>query len=315
MRVLYDLVIVGGGAAGLTAALYASRSGLDCIVLDPSSPEGSSIALTDAVENYTGFSDIAGFDLIQHFYSHAKSFGANFVRQSLVGIRKIYDGFILECSDSEVKTKSVILCMGATHKKLGIDGENKFEGRGVSYCAVCDGYFFKDKTVAVIGGGNTAVTEATYLSHICKRVILIHRGDALKADRVLVQKLEKSGNVKIFYNTNVVKIDGDEKVKSVTLDNEKIMKTDGVFVAVGLEPRTECVKGFVKTDDNGSGYCRRSAAPPGSRSASERQWQRHCQASRCRPPPACPAPGSAGRSTAPSCRRWPRSPPERKTRR
>lgn len=226
MRVLYDLVIVGGGAAGLTAALYASRSGLDCIVLDPSSPEGSSIALTDAVENYTGFSDIAGFDLIQHFYSHAKSFGANFVRQSLVGIRKNYDGFILECSDSEVKTKSVILCMGATHKKLGIDGENKFEGRGVSYCAVCDGYFFKDKTVAVIGGGNTAVTEATYLSHICKRVFLIHRGDALKADRVLVQKLEKSGNV-------------------------KILKTDGVFVAVGLEPRTECVKGFVKTDDNG----------------------------------------------------------------
>ena len=208
MRVLYDLVIVGGGAAGLTAALYASRSGLDCIVLDPSSPEGSSIALTDAVENYTGFSDIAGFDLIQHFYSHAKSFGANFVRQSLVG-------------------------------------------RGVSYCAVCDGYFFKDKTVAVIGGGNTAVTEATYLSHICKRVFLIHRGDVLKADRVLVQKLEKSGNVKILYNTNVVKIDGDEKVKSVTLDNEKILKTDGVFVAVGLEPRTECVKGFVKTDDNG----------------------------------------------------------------
>ena len=148
MRVLYDLVIVGGGAAGLTAALYASRSGLDCIVLDPSSPEGSSIALTDAVENYTGFSDIAGFDLIQHFYSHAKSFGANFVRQSLVGIRKNYDGFILECSDSEVKTKSVILCMGATHKKLGIDGESKFEGRGVSYCAVCDGYFFKDKTSA-----------------------------------------------------------------------------------------------------------------------------------------------------------------------
>ena len=147
MRVLYDLVIVGGGAAGLTAALYASRSGLDCIVLDPSSPEGSSIALTDAVENYTGFSDIAGFDLIQHFYSHAKSFGANFVRQALVGIRKNYDGFILECSDSEVKTKSVILCMGATHKKLGIDGENKFEGRGVSYCAVCDGYFFKDKTM------------------------------------------------------------------------------------------------------------------------------------------------------------------------
>lgn len=165
MRVLYDLVIVGGGAAGLTAALYASRSGLDCIVLDPSSPEGSSIALTDAVENYTGFSDIAGFDLIQHFYSHAKSFGANFVKQSLVGIRKNYDGFILECSDSEVKTKSVILCMGATHKKLGIDGV--------------------------------------------------------------------------------------EKVKSVTLDNEKILKTDGVFVAVGLEPRTECVKGFVKTDDNG----------------------------------------------------------------
>lgn len=113
----------------------------------------------DAVENYTGFSDIAGFDLIQHFYSHAKLFGADFVRQALVGIRKNYDGFTLECSDSEVKTKSVILCMGATHKKLGIDGENKFEGRGVSYCAVCDGYFFKDKTVAVIGGGNTAVTR------------------------------------------------------------------------------------------------------------------------------------------------------------
>lgn len=251
MTALYDLVIAGGGAAGLTAALYASRSGLDYIVLDPASPEGSSIALTDAVENYTGFTDIAGFDLIQHFYSHAKSLGAEFVRQSLVGIRKNYDGFILECSNGEIKAKSVILCMGATHKKLGIDGESEFEGRGVSYCAVCDGYFFKDKTVSVIGGGNTAVTEATFLSHICKKVFLIYRGSALKADKVLVQKLEKSGNVKIFYNTNVEKINGDSKVTSLTLDCGKLLRTDGVFVAVGLEPRTECVKGVVKTDENG----------------------------------------------------------------
>ena len=193
MRVLYDLVIVGGGAAGLTAALYASRSGLDCIVLDPSSPEGSSIALTDAVENYTGFSDIAGFDLIQHFYSHAKSFGANFVRQSLVGIRKNYDGFILECSDSEVKTKSVILCMGATHKKLGIDGENKFEGRGVSYCAVCDGYFFQRQN----SGGNRRRKHRRYRGDLSfsymQTGFSYSQGDALKADRVLVQKLEKSG--------------------------------------------------------------------------------------------------------------------------
>lgn len=251
MSVLYDLVIVGGGAAGLTAALYARRSGLDCVVLDPASPEGSSIALSDAVENYTGFSDIAGFDLIQHFYSHAKSFGANFIRQALVGIRKNYDGFILECSNDEIKARSVILCMGATHKKLGIEGESRFEGRGVSYCAVCDGYFFKDKTVSVIGGGNTAVSEATFLSHICKKVFLIYRGDTLKADRVLVNKLEKSGNIKILYNTNVTQINGNEKVDSVTLDNGKILKTDGVFVAVGLEPRTECVKGVVKTDEKG----------------------------------------------------------------
>lgn len=248
---MYDLVIVGGGAAGLTAALYALRSGLDCVVLDPASPEGSSIALSDAVENYTGFSDIAGFDLIQHFYSHAKSFGANFIRQALVGIRKNYDGFILECSNDEIKAKSVILCMGATHKKLGIEGEARFEGRGVSYCAVCDGYFFKDKTASVIGGGNTAVSEATFLSHICKKVFLIYRGDKLKADRVLVKKLEKSGNIKILYNTNVTQINGGEKAESVTLDNGKNLKTDGVFIAVGLEPRTECVKGVVKTDENG----------------------------------------------------------------
>lgn len=251
MSSLYDLVIAGGGAAGLTAALYASRSALDYIVLDPSSPEGSSIALTDAVENYTGFNDIAGFDLIQHFYSHAKSLGAVFVRESLVGIRKNYDGFILECDSGEIKTRSVILCMGATHRKLRVKGESEFEGRGVSYCAVCDGYFFKDKTVVVVGGGNTAVTEAQYLSHICKRVYLVHRREKLKADKSLVNKLEKANNVKILYNTGVAAINGTKSVESVTLSNNKVLKTNGVFAAIGLEPRTECVKGLVKTDEYG----------------------------------------------------------------
>ena len=188
-------------------------------MLDPSSPEGSSIALTDAVENYTGFSDIAGFDLIQHFYSHAKSFGANFVRQSLVGIRKNYDGFILECSDSEVKTKSVILCMGATHKKLGIDGENKFEGRGVSYCAVCDGAFYAGRDVAVVGGGNVAMDAARCSKRLGAEVYVVYRRgmEELPARHEEVEHAIEEGVIFKTLN-NPVQINGDEQdcVKSMT---------------------------------------------------------------------------------------------------
>ena len=243
-----NVIIIGAGPAGISAALYAARGNLNPLVINNGI---GALEKAEKIENYYGLEQpLSGSELYERGLEQARHLGVRILEAQVLGIGG-FDTFTVKTTEGDFDTISVILATGGKRSTPKIPGIQEFEGRGVSYCAVCDGYFFKDKTVAVIGGGNTAVTEATYLSHICKRVFIIHRGDALKADRVLVQKLEKSGNVKILYNTNVVKIDGDEKVKSVTLDNEKILKTDGVFVAVGLEPRTGCVKGFVKTDDNG----------------------------------------------------------------
>lgn len=251
MNKVYDLIIAGGGASGLTAALYAARNGYDFIVIDPAPPAGSSAALADEVDNYTGFSNISGFELMQKFYTHAKELGTQFVKDEIKNIEKSDKIFIVACARNNYYSKAVIYCAGASHKKLGVSGEKEFAGKGVSYCAVCDGFFFKDKVVTVVGGGNTAVSEALYLSDICKKVFLVHRRDKLKADKVSVKKLESTGNAEIIYNNEIARINGGSKVTSVLLKNGKELKTDGVFIAIGLSPRSFAVEGIVDIDRGG----------------------------------------------------------------
>lgn len=251
MNKIYDLIIAGSGAAGLTAALYASRNGLNYIVIDPSPPAGSSVALADEVDNYTGFSNISGFELMQKFYAHAKSLGTQFVNDEIKKIEKTDGVFTVICAKDDYQSKTVIYSLGAAHKKLGVSGEQEFLGKGVGYCAVCDGFFFKDKIAVVAGGGNTAVTEALYLSNICKKVFLVHRRDKLKADKVSVKKLVSTGNAEIIYNNEIARINGGSKVTSVLLKNGKELKTDGVFIAIGLSPRSFAVEGIVDIDSRG----------------------------------------------------------------
>lgn len=251
MNKVYDLIIAGGGASGLTAALYAARNGYDFIVIDPAPPAGSSAALAEEVDNYTGFSNISGFELMQKFYAHAKELGTQFVKDEVQNIEKSDGIFTVGCAKKNYRAKTVIFCAGASHKNLGVSGEEEFAGKGVSYCAVCDGFFFKDKVVTVVGGGNTAVSDALYLSKICRRVFLVHRRSKLKAERILVKELEKTNNTDIIYNNEVIQILGESSVNSVRLKDGRKLKTDGVFVAVGLAPRSLPVKKIVTLDNNG----------------------------------------------------------------
>lgn len=251
MNKVYDLIIAGGGASGLTAALYAARNGYDFIVIDPAPPAGSSAALAEEVDNYTGFSNISGFELMQKFYAHAKELGTQFVKDEVQNIEKSDGIFTVGCAKKNYRSKTVIFCAGASHKNLGVSGEEEFAGKGVSYCAVCDGFLFKDKVVTVVGGGNTAVSDALYLSKICRRVFLVHRRSKLKAERILVKELEKTNNTDIIYNNEVIQILGESSVNSVRLKDGRKLKTDGVFVAVGLAPRSLPVKKIVTLDNNG----------------------------------------------------------------
>lgn len=251
MNDMLDLFIAGGGAAGLTAAVYAMRSGLDFILADISSSMGSQIALTDEVDNYTGFDSVNGFELIKKFYEHAKSLGAPMVNDEVSLIEKENKSFKIKCANNEYRAKTVIYCAGATHRELGVKGEKEFSGHGVGYCAVCDGFFYRNKTVIVVGGGNTAVTDALYLSKICKRVIVVHRRDKFRADKGRVQKLINTENTEIIYSAELDEIIGDKTVKAVLLKDGRKIDADGVFIAVGISPRSGAVKNIVKTDEAG----------------------------------------------------------------
>ena len=249
---LYDLIIVGGGAAGLTAAVYASRGGLDFVLLDTASSMGSQITQTDDIDNYTGCQKVNGMELVMKFYEHAKAMNAPMANDEILEIKKVGDIFELKSSKHIYTAKTVIYCAGATHKKLEIEGETEFLGKGVGYCAVCDGFFYRNKPVVVVGGGNTAATDALYLSKICSRVILVHRRDSLRADKVLVKRLKQAQNVEFKVNSELAKICGDKKADSVVLKSGEKIDCDGVFIAVGISPRSEAVKALGVTD--GGGY-------------------------------------------------------------
>lgn len=251
MSEILDLVICGGGAAGLTSAVYAARSGLDFVLIDISSSMGSQITQTADVDNYTGFEKVNGMELVMKFYEHAKALKAPMVNDEVQEITKENGIFTVKCAQGEYKSRTVIYCSGASHRELGVKGEKELLGRGVGYCAVCDGFFYRNKTVVVVGGGNTAVTDALYLSKICKKVILVHRRDSLRAEKILVERLENAENVELIFNSEVAEILGEKGADGVLLKSGERLDCDGVFIAVGIVPRSDTVKDLAELDNNG----------------------------------------------------------------
>jgi len=250
-----DIIIIGGGPAGLVAALYAGRAQLDALMIEKQF-QGGQMVTTNEVENYPGFTDITGSDLANIMYEHAKKFGGTMEYKEVLDIQ--LDGDVKKViTDTETyETKVVILSMGAKPRKLGLDREDILGGRGISYCATCDGGFFRNKVVSVVGGGDTAVEDALHLSRIAEKVYLISRSDSLTANKVAQEKLFKSENVEILWNSTVTKLNGEGNLNGIQVKNTKENKIielemNGLFVAVGSSPSTELVKDLVDLNKNG----------------------------------------------------------------
>ncbi|MFW2490487.1 thioredoxin-disulfide reductase [Clostridium chromiireducens] len=249
-----DIIIVGGGPAALTAALYAGRAGLDALMLEKQY-EGGQIVTTNEVENYPGFRSITGPELANTMYEHAKDFGSNMKYEEVIDIK--IDGDIKKVitGAQTYESKVVILSMGAQPKKIGIDREEELTGKGVSYCATCDGGFYRKKVVAVIGGGDTAVEDALHLSRLAEKVYVIIRKDSLRANKSAQKKLFETNNVEIIFNSVVTKLEGEERLSSIEITNNNgqvdYLEVNGVFVAIGSDPSTELVKDLVALDKNG----------------------------------------------------------------
>ena len=252
----YDVVILGGGPAGLSAGVYAARSALKCAIIDITMFGGQPSNYAD-IENYMGFPEIGGFELSEKFEEHCSKFGADkFPMQEILSVNLISEPKVIETSEFLFQSKAVILAMGAAAKKLEIPGEKEYIGRGVSYCAVCDGAFYKNKTVAVIGGGNTAVEEGIYLTKFAKKVYIIHRRDTLRADKILVNRAKMNEKIEFIYDTIPTEILGEDKVKIILIKNVKNenitnLEVDGIFPFIGVVPNCELVNGQVKQDGNG----------------------------------------------------------------
>jgi len=260
---IHDLVIVGGGPGGLTAAIYAMRAAMKTILIEKSIP-GGQMAMTDDVENYPGFQRIGGAELSMKFAEHAQSFGLSIVSQEVAEVVPGLDYHTVKLADdTEYKAHAVVIGTGGSSRKLNVPGEIEYYGKGVSYCGVCDGFFFRGKTVVVVGGGDTAVEEALYLSKLAKQVYLVHRRDALRAGMLLQQRLKNDCNAEILWNSVVTEIHaGDEGVNAVTLKDTQTgetreLATDGVFIFVGYKPNNQLIpkgtkmnaEGYVITDE------------------------------------------------------------------
>ena len=252
----YDVVIIGAGPGGMTAALYASRANLKVLMLDRGA-YGGQMNNTAAVENYPGFKSILGPDLAEEMYQSATQFGAEYAYGTVTAVKLDGTDRIVVTDDGEYRTKAVIVATGSENRKLGIPGEEKYSGRGVSYCAVCDGAFFRDRDVTVIGGGDSAVEEAIYLTQMVKHVNIVHRRDQLRAQKVAQERAFKNDKIDFTWNSNVIAINGDDqKVTSVTVKNnqtgaEEEVPTAGVFIYVGNVPMTAPFKDLGITDEHG----------------------------------------------------------------
>ena len=252
------VVIIGSGAAGLTAAIYAARANLNPIVIEGIQP-GGQLTITTDVENYPGYADVVqGPWMMEQMRSQAIKVGARIINDIVVKIelKKNEKKLVLD-SNKSLTTDTIIIATGAQAKWLGLESENKYNGRGVSACATCDGFFYRNKEVAVVGGGNTAVEETLYLSNICSKVNLIHRRDALRSEKILQDRLFAKKNINIIWNNEVSEILGDEngvnalKLISTKQNKTEIIKVDGVFIAIGHSPSTKAFKDVVEMDNEG----------------------------------------------------------------
>ena len=260
MKTDFEIAVIGGGPAGLTAAVYAARAGHTVTILEGAAC-GGQMLLAHEIENYPGFTKIAGYALADQMMEQANSLGVSITYAQVDSVTKEDDHFTVLCGSKSYTASAVIIAAGAKHRTLDVPGEAEFIGRGVSYCAVCDGRFFAGKDVAVVGGGNTALGDAIYLSNICNSVTLIHRRDTFRADRILVRRMEAIDNIRTVMGARVTKIEGDQRVQSLDLvsvaenamSQPMVLQADGVFIAVGNVPDLAMLSGIdgVQFDEGG----------------------------------------------------------------
>ena len=258
----YEAFVIGGGPAGITACMYLLRAGVKIGWTEKFAP-GGQVLNTEIIENYPGFPEgIKGYELMAKMEKHLSSFEFDRFTDEVIKIEHAYKDNKIKLSGEEVKAKTVIICTGANHKKLGVPGEEEFTGRGVSYCALCDGMFFKDQVVACIGGGNTALEESVYLSKLAKKVYLIHRRDQFRGYKIYQERVLKNPKIEVLYDSVVEEIKGKDNVEEILILNKKTqnkteLKVDGVFIFIGIAPNTNFIpkemdvdeRGFIKTDN------------------------------------------------------------------
>lgn len=253
---MYDVIVAGAGPAGLNAALYAGRAGLKCLLIEKMFA-GGQMTQTESLDNYLGFKDgVSAIDLAMDMEEHAKKYGAEFRREEILSLDITGDVKKVVTKKGEYLAKSIVLCFGARPSELGAPGESKFRGAGVSYCATCDGAFYKDKTTCVVGGGDTALEDALFLARLCKKVYLIHRRSEFRGAKILADKVLANENITFLADTVVNEISGIDNVSSVKTENVKTkeiskIETDGIFIAVGTKPNSELLTDLGITDERG----------------------------------------------------------------
>ena len=256
MEQIYDTVIIGGGPAGYASALYTARAGLSTLVVEGMTP-GGQMTLTDIIDNYPGFDEgVDGFTLATKMQQGAERFGAVTMYSPVLSCDLTGKIKTLETYEGTVQAKTVIIATGASPRELGLPCEAKYLGRGVHYCAHCDGRFYKDKSVIVVGGGNSAASDALYLSHLCKKVTVVHRRDSLRATKIYHEPLMKADNIEFIWNSEIVDLVADGKISGIVVQNKEsgeqtTVPCDGLFVSIGRVPATAFLGGQVETDPNG----------------------------------------------------------------
>lgn len=251
---MYDVIIIGTGPAGFTAGIYAKRRELKTLIIGREI--GGQISWAGEIENYPGFKTIAAFDLIQKFYEHVTSIGVEVKNEEVINIEKNEEGFLIKTGLGEYKSKSTILALGMHHRKLNVPGEKELTGKGVCYCANCDGPLYKNKTVAVVGGGNCALDAAEVLSKIASKVFLIHRDEKLHGFDTLAEEVRTRENIEIHYNAIVSSIIGENKLEKIEIENKisgkrEEIKIDGLFIEIGKIPQTDLVRNLIDLDKEG----------------------------------------------------------------
>ena len=253
---MHDLIIIGSGPAGLSAAVYGRRAGFSTLVIEKNPMSGGQVLNTYEVDNYLGLPGINGFDMGMKFREHAEKMQAEFIEADVLGVEDMGDYKLVKTTDGDYEAKAVIIASGASHSHLGVPGEEELSGMGVSYCATCDGAFFRGKTVAVVGGGDVAVEDAIFLARACEKVYLIHRRDSLRAAQSLQNTMLALPNVEVCWNSVVESINGDGKVQSITLlhkngGQKNELAVQGVFIAVGIRPNSESFITNIAADEKG----------------------------------------------------------------